>query len=121
VVRAAGAEWENCGQEISAHSQLTDIHKEFRAAVRQLAEARIAPTQPLLTGRIVPVDGFQGLCRHGAPYSRHPRRIRRAGADHVTQAIMVEELARACASTSVTLLISPSSAMIPYETGDRRS
>jgi alkylation response protein AidB-like acyl-CoA dehydrogenase len=29
-----------------------------------------------------------------------------AGADHVTQAIMVEELARVCASTSVTMLIS---------------
>ena len=29
-----------------------------------------------------------------------------AGADHVTQAVMIEEVARVCASTSVTLLIS---------------
>jgi alkylation response protein AidB-like acyl-CoA dehydrogenase len=43
-----------------------------------------------------------------------------AGADHVTQAIMVEELARVCASTSVTMLISKLGMMPIFNWGSER-
>src|ERR1700722_5775746 len=80
----------------SASFALTETQREFRSSVRQLAEARIARHAPALE-----------------PPSRGvPSAYGGAGADHVTQAVMVEELARACASTSVTLLISKLS-MIP--------
>ena len=58
-------------------------------------------------GRGVPVGRLQGVGGDGAARPRASRsQYGGAGADHVTQAIMVEELARACASTSVTMLIS---------------
>jgi alkylation response protein AidB-like acyl-CoA dehydrogenase len=92
---------------------LTDTHKEFRAAVRQLAEARIAPHAAAVDADAAyPWDSFKACVEMELPALGLPTEYGGAGADHVTQAIMVEELARACASTSVTLLISKLS-MIP--------
>jgi alkylation response protein AidB-like acyl-CoA dehydrogenase len=92
---------------------LTDTQKEFRAAVRQLAEARIAPHAAAVDrDAAYPWDGFKACVDMELPTLGIPTEYGGAGADHVTQAIMVEELARACASTSVTLLISKLS-MVP--------
>ena len=92
---------------------LTDTQKEFRAALRQLGEVRIAPHAPAVDrDASYPWDSFKACVDMELPALGIPAEHGGAGADHVTQAIMVEELARACASTSVTLLISKLS-MIP--------
>jgi alkylation response protein AidB-like acyl-CoA dehydrogenase len=92
---------------------LTDTHKEFRASLRQLCEARIAPhAAEVDRDEAYPWDSFKACVDMELPSLGIPSEYGGAGADHVTQAIMVEELARACASTSVTLLISKLS-MIP--------
>jgi alkylation response protein AidB-like acyl-CoA dehydrogenase len=86
---------------------LTDTHQEFRASVRQLCEARIAPLAAAVDrDAAFPWDSFKACVDMELPTVGIPVEYGGAGADHVTQAIMVEELARACASTSVTLLIS---------------
>jgi alkylation response protein AidB-like acyl-CoA dehydrogenase len=92
---------------------LTDTHNEFRASVRQLAEDRIAPhAADVDRDASYPWDGFKACVDLELPSLGLPAAYGGAGADHVTQAIMVEEVARACASTSVTVLISKLS-MIP--------
>jgi alkylation response protein AidB-like acyl-CoA dehydrogenase len=92
---------------------LTDTHKQFRASVRQLADARIAPHAAAVDrDAAYPWESFKACVGLELPTLGIPVEHGGAGADHVTQAIMVEELARACASTSVTLLISKLS-MIP--------
>jgi len=93
--------------EQTATFALTDTHSAFRAVVRQLCEERIAPNAAQVDqDAAFPWASFKAcvdmeLCALGLPVAYGG-----AGADHVTQAIMVEELARACASTSVTMLIS---------------
>jgi alkylation response protein AidB-like acyl-CoA dehydrogenase len=86
---------------------LTDTHQEFRNSLRQLCEARIAPHAAAVDqDASYPWDSFKACVDMELPSLAIPAEYGGAGADHVTQAIMVEELARACASTSVTLLIS---------------
>jgi alkylation response protein AidB-like acyl-CoA dehydrogenase len=86
---------------------LTDTQHAFRSVVRQLCEERVAPNAAQVDlDATFPWESFKAcvdmeLCGLGLPVEHGG-----AGADHVTQAIMVEELARACASTSVTMLIS---------------
>jgi alkylation response protein AidB-like acyl-CoA dehydrogenase len=92
---------------------LTDAHKEFRSSVRHMCEARVAPHAAAVDqDAAYPWDSFKACVEMELPSLGIPTEYGGAGADHVTQAIMVEELARACASTSVTLLISKLS-MIP--------
>ncbi|HVA05065.1 MAG TPA: acyl-CoA dehydrogenase family protein [Acidimicrobiales bacterium] len=86
---------------------LADTHKEFRRAVRQMCEDRIAPhAGEVDRDAAFPWDGFKASVEMELPTLGIPVAYGGAGADHVTQAIMVEELARVCASTSVTMLIS---------------
>jgi len=86
---------------------LADTHKEFRRAVRQMCEERIAPhAAEVDRDAAFPWDGFKASVEMELPALGIPVPYGGAGADHVTQAIMVEELARVCASTSVTMLIS---------------
>jgi len=86
---------------------LTDTHKQFRAAVRQMCEERIAPhAAEVDRDAAFPWDGFKASVEMELPALGLPVQYGGTGADHVTQAIMVEELARVCASTSVTMLIS---------------
>jgi alkylation response protein AidB-like acyl-CoA dehydrogenase len=86
---------------------LADTHKEFRRAVRQMCEDRIAPhAAEVDRDAAFPWDGFKASVEMELPTLGIPVNYGGAGADHVTQAIMVEELARVCASTSVTMLIS---------------
>jgi alkylation response protein AidB-like acyl-CoA dehydrogenase len=86
---------------------LTPEQHEFRAAIRQFCEDKIAP-------RAAEVDrtatysweNFNDCRAMELPALGIPTEYGGAGADYVTQAIMVEELARVCASTALTILIS---------------
>jgi alkylation response protein AidB-like acyl-CoA dehydrogenase len=86
---------------------LTDTHTQFRAAVRQLCEERVAPHAAQVDADAAfPWESYKACVEMELSALGLPVEYGGAGADHVTQAIMVEELARACASTSVTMLIS---------------
>jgi alkylation response protein AidB-like acyl-CoA dehydrogenase len=86
---------------------LADTHTQFRSVVRQLCEERIAPhAAEVDRDAAFPWDGFKACAEMELPALGIPAEYGGTGADHVTQAIMVEELARVCASTSVTMLIS---------------
>jgi alkylation response protein AidB-like acyl-CoA dehydrogenase len=86
---------------------LSAEQREFRAVVRQFAEDKIAP-------RAAEVDrtatysweNFADCRAMELPALGIPVGYGGSGADHVTQGIMVEELARVCASTALTILIS---------------
>src|ERR1700722_5795067 len=86
---------------------LTDTHKQFRSAVRQMAEERIAPhAAEVDRDAAFPWDGFKAAVEMELPALGIPVAYGGARADAGNQAIMVEEWARVCASTSVTMLIS---------------
>jgi len=86
---------------------LSDEQREFRQVVRRFAEERIGP-------RAAKVDeeaefcweDFRDCVEMELPALGIPEAYGGAGADHVTQAIMVEELARVSATTSLMMLIS---------------
>jgi len=86
---------------------LTDEQHEFRAVVRQFCDDKIGPRAAEVdrTGEF-PWENFHAIVSMELPALGLPEAYGGAGADHVTQAIMVEELSRACASTSLMVLIS---------------
>ncbi|MCU4184315.1 acyl-CoA dehydrogenase family protein [Acidiferrimicrobium sp. IK] len=85
---------------------LTEEQKAFRTAVRHLAEDKIAPNAAHVdaTGEF-PWDNFKALNEMELPALGIPEAYGGSGADHVTQAIMVEELARVCGSTSLMMAL----------------
>jgi alkylation response protein AidB-like acyl-CoA dehydrogenase len=85
---------------------LTSEQRDFRAAVRQLAEDRFAPRAAEVdaTGEF-PWDNFKDCVSMELPGLAIPLEYGGSGADHVTRAIMVEELARVCGSTSLMMAI----------------
>ena len=86
---------------------LTEAQREFRKVLRDMCDARVAPYAAQVDrDAAFPWDAFKACVDMELPAVGIPVEYGGAGADHVTQAIMVEELARACASTSVTILIS---------------
>ncbi len=86
---------------------LSDTQREFRAAVRQLCEDKIAPRAAEVDRRgEFPWDNFSDCVAMELPALGIPSEYGGSGADHVTQAIMVEELSRVCGSTSLFILIS---------------
>ncbi len=83
---------------------LSEEQKAFRAAVRQFAEDKIAPNAAHVDATAeFPWDNFKACNEMELPALGIPEAYGGAGADHVTQAIMVEELARVCGSTSLIL------------------
>ena len=86
---------------------LTDTHRQFRDTLRRFADERIAPhAAEADRDSTFPRKSFDACVELELPALGVPVEFGGAGADMVTQAIMAEEVARACASTSVTLLIS---------------
>jgi alkylation response protein AidB-like acyl-CoA dehydrogenase len=83
---------------------LTEEQRAFRSAVRQMAEERIAPRAAEVdaTGEFS-WDDFKDCVAMDLPGMSIPVEYGGSGADHVTQAVMVEELARVCASTSLMM------------------
>jgi alkylation response protein AidB-like acyl-CoA dehydrogenase len=92
---------------------LTDVQREFRAALRAFCEEKVAPHAAEVDRRAeFPWKSFEACKEMELPALGIPEAYGGAGADTVTQAIAVEELARVCASTSLSILISKL-AMIP--------
>jgi alkylation response protein AidB-like acyl-CoA dehydrogenase len=83
---------------------LTEEQKAFRSAVRHLAEERFGPRAAEIdaTGEFS-WDNFKDCLDMDLPGMSIPEEYGGSGADHVTQAIMIEELARVCASTSLMM------------------
>jgi alkylation response protein AidB-like acyl-CoA dehydrogenase len=86
---------------------LTDTQRQFRDTMRQFCDERVAPNAAEADRNAeYPWKSFEACREVELPALGIPEAYGGAGADHVTQAIAVEELARVCASTSVTMLIS---------------
>ena len=86
---------------------LTETHRQFRDTLRRFAEDRVAPNAAKADREATyPQKSYDACVELELPSLGIPVEYGGAGADMVTQAIMAEELARVCASTSVTLLIS---------------
>jgi alkylation response protein AidB-like acyl-CoA dehydrogenase len=85
---------------------LTEEQQAFRSAVRHLAESRFAPRAAEVdaSGEF-PWDNFKECVAMDLPGMSVPVQYGGSGADHVTRAIMVEEIARTCASTSLMMAI----------------
>ena len=86
---------------------LTDVQREFRATLRSFCEEKVAPhAAEVDRSAEFPWKSFEACKEMELPALGIPEGFGGAGADTVTQAIAVEELARVCASTSLTILIS---------------
>ena len=86
---------------------LTDEQLEFRAVMRQFCDDKIAPRAADVDERgEFPWTNFEACRALELPALVVPAEYGGSGADPVTNAIMVEELARACGSTSLMMLIS---------------
>jgi alkylation response protein AidB-like acyl-CoA dehydrogenase len=87
--------------------ELSEEQRDFRAAVRRLSDEKVAPRASEYDEREeYPWESFYACVAMELPSLGIPTEYGGQGADLVTQAIMVEEIARSCASTAVTLLIS---------------
>ena len=86
---------------------LSDTQDELRLAVRRMCEERIAPhASEHDRNATFPWESFKACVEMELPALGLPVAYGGAGADHVTQAVVVEELARVCASTSLAVIIS---------------
>ena len=86
---------------------LTDVQREFRATLRAFCEEKVAPHAAEVDRTAeFPWKSFEACKEMELPALGIPEAYGGAGADTVTQAIAVEELARVCASTSLSILIS---------------
>ncbi len=82
--------------------RLSDEHEALRAAVRSLAEKEIAPHAADVDeqGRY-PVEAREALTRAGFHAVTIPEEYGGEGADELAGCIVIEEVARACASSSL--------------------
>ncbi|MHB1486239.1 MAG: acyl-CoA dehydrogenase family protein [Acidimicrobiales bacterium] len=86
---------------------LSDDQRQFRAVMRQFCEDKIGPRAAEVDRSAqYNWDNFKDCVAMELPALGIPTEYGGAGADHVTQAVMVEELSRVCASTSLMMLIS---------------
>ncbi len=92
---------------------LTETHRDFRDTMRRFADERIAPQAAEADRNAAfPKTSFDACVDLELPALGLPVEYGGAGADMISQAIMAEELARVCASTCLTILISKL-AMVP--------
>jgi alkylation response protein AidB-like acyl-CoA dehydrogenase len=82
--------------------RLGEEHELLRKSVRALADARIAPRAAEIdeTGEF-PWDVYQELVRNDFHAVHVPEQYQGAGADSIASAIVIEEVARVCASSSL--------------------
>jgi alkylation response protein AidB-like acyl-CoA dehydrogenase len=86
---------------------LSEEQRAFRDVMRGFVDERIAPhAAEYDRDQVYPQKSWEACLEMDLPGLWVPEAYGGAGADMVTQAIMAEEIARACASTSVTMLIS---------------
>ena len=87
--------------------ELTEEQRLFRDTMRSFVDERVAPNAAEADRTAsYPWKSFEACRELELPGLGVPAEYGGAGADNVTQAIMAEEIARGCASTSVTMLIS---------------
>jgi alkylation response protein AidB-like acyl-CoA dehydrogenase len=92
---------------------LTDVQHEFRETLRAFCEEKVAPHAAEVDRNAeFPWKSFEACKGMELPALGIPEAYGGAGADTVTQAIMIEELARVCGATSLTIIISKLS-MLP--------
>ena len=86
--------------------ELTEEQQLLQKSVREFAEAEVKPLAKEIdeTGR-VPRDTFQKAAELGLTGVALPENYGGAGMDHVSYTIVIEEVARVCASTSVILSV----------------
>ena len=82
--------------------QLPEVHRELRQAVRSLADDKVAPRAAEIdaTGEF-PRDVYDVLVASGFQAIHIPERFGGQGGDALAVCIVIEELARVCASTSL--------------------
>jgi alkylation response protein AidB-like acyl-CoA dehydrogenase len=86
---------------------LSDEHEAFRAAVRRFAEKEIAPHAAEADEKeAYPQASFDAYRESGFVRSIYPEQYGGDGGDTLTYALLVEEIARVCASSSLFALIS---------------
>ncbi len=86
---------------------LSDVQREFRESLRAFCEDKVAPHAAQVDrDAAYPAASFAACVANELPALGIPSEYGGAGADAVTQAVCIEELARVCASTSLTMLIS---------------
>jgi alkylation response protein AidB-like acyl-CoA dehydrogenase len=86
---------------------LTDVQREFRESLRTFCEEKVAPHAAEVDRNAeFPWKSFEACKEMELPALGIPETYGGAGADTVTQAIAIEELARVCASTSLCHIIS---------------
>jgi alkylation response protein AidB-like acyl-CoA dehydrogenase len=82
--------------------QLPAEHLELRATVRALAEAKIAPRAAQIDADAeFPHDVHAALAQAGFNAAHLPEQYGGSGADAIATAIIIEEVARACVSSSL--------------------
>ena len=92
---------------------LTDVQRDFRDTLRTFCEEKVAPHAAEVDRNAeFPWKSFEACREMELPALGIPEAYGGAGADTVTQAIMIEELARVCGATSLTIIISKLS-MLP--------
>jgi butyryl-CoA dehydrogenase len=86
--------------------ELTEEQRLLQKSVREFAEAEVKPLAREIdeTGRF-PRDTFQKAAELGLTGVALPENYGGAGMDHVSYTIVIEEIARVCASTSVILSV----------------
>ena len=86
---------------------LTDVQRDFRETMRTFSEEKVGPNAAEADRNAeFPWKSFEACKEMELPALGIPEAYGGAGADSVTQAIAVEELARVCASTALTIVIS---------------
>jgi alkylation response protein AidB-like acyl-CoA dehydrogenase len=86
---------------------LTEVQRDFRETMRTFSEEKVAPNAAEADRNAeFPWKSFEACREMELPALGIPEVYGGAGADTVTQAIAVEELARVCASTALTIIIS---------------
>jgi alkylation response protein AidB-like acyl-CoA dehydrogenase len=92
---------------------LNDEQRAFRDVLHDFVDSRITPHAARYDReQIFPQESWDACREMDLPSVWVPEAYGGSGGDMVTQAIMIEEIARGCASTSVTMLISKL-AMLP--------
>jgi alkylation response protein AidB-like acyl-CoA dehydrogenase len=91
----------------SSGFRLSDEHEDFRQALRRFAEKEVAPhaAEVDLSGEF-PWASFEAVRDHGFLLPLYPPEYGGEDGSQLTWAIVVEELARVCGSTSLGVLIS---------------
>ena len=90
------------GNKDFLHFDLSEEHRALKEAVRELADARIAPRAAEIdeTGEF-PWDVYEALRASGFHAIHIPEEFEGQGGDALAACLVIEEVARACASSSL--------------------